>query len=535
MAQLLYNRGITELSQAEAFLNVDKQLEVDPFLLPDMHQAVNRTYRALLSGEKIAVYGDFDADGITATALLVHGLSAFGGRVLPYIPHRSSEGYGLHSSALKKLHDQGVTLVITVDTGITASTEVAKAQKMGVDIVITDHHIPPASLPLAVAVVDPKRSDSAYKSTELAGVGVAFKFLQALLQGSGREELTDEVLDLVTLGTITDMAPLVGENRHWVKHGLQIINNTKRIGLQQMMYHASLEPGTIDVQRISWVLGPRLNAAGRLDDATSSYQLLLTNDVQEASALASDLEIKNAKRKQLTDDLLSRAREKILATGTDFPLLMAGEEDYTPGVMGLVAGRLVEEFNRPVILFKYGAEMCRGSGRSIPEFNLMAALEKCQDILLTFGGHTKAAGFNLHVHKLPELQQRLVDMAQEQLAGLDLRPHIDIDAEVPLSIFAQGTFDKIQQLAPFGSGNPVPTFVSRNVEVTQQNYAGSQNEHIRLKLKHQGVTWDAIGFRLGNLSQEITTQIDIAYNLELDRWNGAERLRINLIDFAPSG
>lgn len=535
IAQLLHNRGISEPSQADIFLSADKRLEVDPFLLPDMHQAVNRTYRALLSGEKIAIYGDFDTDGITATALLVQGLSELGGTVIPYIPHRTSEGYGLHISALKKLHEQGVSLVITVDTGITAISEVEKGQKIGIDIVITDHHLPLGPLPPARAVVNPKRADSEYQSTELAGVGVAFKFLQALIQGSGREALIDRLLDLVTLGTITDMVSLFGENRYWVKRGLQIINNTDRIGLQEMMRCASLEPGNVDAQCISWTIGPRLNAAGRLDDATTSYQLLLTQDPQEASSLASELEEKNARRRQLTNELLVRARETILAAGTELPLLMAGAEDYPSGVMGLVAGRLSDEFNRPVILLKLGTETCRGSGRSIPQFDLMAALEKCQDLLSNFGGHTKAAGFSLPIHKVPELQRRLLNIAQEQLAGLDLRPHLDIDAEVPLSIFAQGTFDQIQLLAPFGSGNPIPTFVSRRVEVVSKQQIGSQNEHLRLKLKQQGTIWDAIGFRLGGSAQEITPHLDIAYNLDLDRWNGEEKLRLSLIDFAPSG
>jgi single-stranded-DNA-specific exonuclease len=500
-----------------------------------MHQAVNRTYRALLSGEKIAIYGDFDTDGITATALLVQGLSELGGIVIPYIPHRTSEGYGLHISALKKLHEQGVSLVITVDTGITAISEVEKGQKIGIDIVITDHHLPLGPLPPARAVVNPKRADSNYQSTELAGVGVAFKFLQALLQGSGREALIDRSLDLVTLGTITDMVSLFGENRYWVKRGLQIINNTDRIGLQEMMRCASLEPGNVDAQCISWTIGPRLNAAGRLDDATTSYQLLLTQDPQEASSLASELEEKNARRRQLTNELLGRARETILAAGAELPLLMAGAEDYPSGVMGLVAGRLSDEFNRPVIILKLGTETCRGSGRSIPQFDLMAALEKCQDLLSNFGGHTKAAGFSLPVHKVPELQRRLLNIAQEQLAGLDLRPHLDIDAEVPLSIFAQGTFDQIQLLAPFGSGNPIPTFVSRRVEVVSKQQIGSQNEHLRLKLKQQDTIWDAIGFRLGSSAHEITSHLDIAYNLDLDRWNGKEKLRLSLIDFAPSG
>jgi single-stranded-DNA-specific exonuclease len=534
LAHLLCNRGISEPSQVELFLSADKRLEADPFLLPDMHQAVSRIYQALLAGEEIAIYGDFDADGITATALLVQGLSALGGRVIPYIPHRYREGYGLQVAALEKLRKQGVSLVITVDTGITAIAEIQKARKMGVDIIVTDHHLPLASLPPALAVVNHKRSDSTCKSAELAGVGVAFKLLQALLKGSGHEELLNRLLDLVALGTITDMIPLTGDNRYWVKRGLELINNTERLGLQEMMRCASLKPGNLDTESISWILGPRLNAAGRLDDAATSYQLLLTQDRQEAASLASELEEKNAKRQRLTSELLERARESIIAAGTDFPLLMTGDESYPTGVMGLVAGRLSEEFYRPVILFRFGPETCRGSGRSISEFDLMAALKDCRDLLSNFGGHTKAAGFSVPTANLTQLQKRLLDLAQTQLAGLDLRPHIDIDAEVPLSVFADDTFKEIQRLAPFGSGNPLPAFVSRHVEIVDQRQIGSQGEHLGLKLKQGGIVWDAIGFRFGNRAQEATTYLDIAYNLYIDRWNGGERLRLKLLDFASS-
>jgi len=534
VAQLLCNRGISEPSQIETFLNADSRLESDPFLLPDIHQAVSRTYQALLTGEEIAIYGDFDADGITATALLVQGLSALGGKVIPYIPHRYREGYGLQVAALEKLRKHGTSLIITVDTGITAIAEIQKARKMGIDIIVTDHHLPLASLPPALAVVDPKRCDSNCQSIELAGVGVAFKFLQALLEGSGREELINSLLDLVALGTVTDMVPLTGDNRYWVKRGLELLNNTERIGLQEMMRSANLKPGNLDTESISWILGPRLNAAGRLDDAATSYKLLLTQDPNEAASLVSELEEKNAKRQRLTAELLERAREKIIAVGTDSPLLMIGDEDYPPGVMGLVAGRLSEEFYRPVILFRFGSETCRGSGRSIPEFDLMAALAGCRDLLSNFGGHTKAAGFTVPTTNLPQLEKQLFTLAEAQLAGLDLRPHIDIDAEVSLSDLTGETFKQIQRLAPFGSGNPLPAFVSRHVEIVDQRHIGSRNEHMGLKLKQEGIVWDAIGFRFGSRTQEITAFMDIAYNLDIDRWNGAERLRLKLLDFAAT-
>jgi len=534
IARLLGNRGISEPSQIEAFLAADSRLESDPFLLPDIQPAITRTYRALLTGEEIAVYGDFDADGITATALLVQGLSALGGKVLPYIPHRHREGYGLQVAALEKLRKHGISLIITVDTGITAIAEIEKAGKMGVDIIITDHHLPLASLLPALAVIDPKRSDSNCKSAELAGVGVAFKFMQALLKGSGREDLINSLLDLVALGTVTDMVPLTGDNRYWVKRGLELLNNTGRPGLQEMIRIAGLKPGNLDTDSISWILGPRLNAAGRLDDAGTSYQLLITQDPKEAASLVADLEEKNSKRQRLTAELLEKAKEKIVAAGPDLPLLMTGDEEYPAGVMGLVAGKLSEEFYRPVILFRFGSDQCRGSGRSIPEFDLMEALANCRDLLSNFGGHTKAAGFTVPTCNLSKFQEQLSVLAETRLAGLDLRPHIDIDAEVSFSALTGETIKQVQQLAPFGAGNPIPSFVSRGVEVVDLRNIGSRNEHVSLKLKQQGIIWDAIGFRLGNRRQEMAGSIDIAYNLDIDRWDGAERLRFKLLDFAAA-
>jgi single-stranded-DNA-specific exonuclease len=533
IAQLLHNRGIFEPAEVELFLSADDRLETDPFLLPDMHQAVNRTYQAMLAGEKIAIYGDFDADGITATALLVQGLQELGGSVIPYIPHRLSEGYGLRTPALEKLHQQGVRLVITVDTGITAIEEVINAGKMGIDIIVTDHHVPLDTLPQAAAVINPKRSDSAYSSTELAGVGVAYKFLQALLKARGKEDVLQNSLDIVALGTVTDMIPLRGENRYWVKCGLELLNNSKRFGLQEMMRCAGLELGSINTEKISWILGPRINSAGRLDDANTSYQLLITKDRQEAISLASELEQKNARRRQVTDQLMTMAKDHIVAGGVERLLLLAEHDNYPQGVMGLVAGRLSEEFNRPVLLIRIGTETCRGSGRSIPQFDLMAALQQCQDILSDFGGHPKAAGFVLPIDNLPQFKQRLQDIAETKLAGLDLRPHIDIDAEVTLTSLAGETFNTIQKLAPFGNGNPIPTFLSRDVEVVQQQQVGSHKDHLRLKLRQKGMLWDAIAFNMGNRINEIAQLLNIVYTLEMDSWNGNERLRLNIIDFVP--
>jgi len=498
-----------------------------------MHQAVARIYRALLSGENIAIYGDFDVDGVTATALLVQGLSTLGGKAIPYIPHRLTEGYGLKVAALENLYHQGISLVITVDCGITALSEVKKARRMGLDVIITDHHTPLPEIPPAIAVVDPKRADSSYPFSELAGVGVALKLLQALLQGIGKEEQLDELTDLVALGTVADIVPLLGENRYLVKQGLKLINVTPRLGIREMIAQAGLNLGSLDTGSISWIIAPRLNAAGRLAHAMTSYKLLVTESPEEAQELSVWLEQKNAERQRLTDKVLAKAREQILAGGVS-PLLVTSDRDYPAGVMGLVAGRLSEEFYRPTIVIRTGEQVSSGSCRSIPEFNIILALSQCSHLLTYFGGHSRAAGFTLPTRNLPRLKQHLSQLAATQLAGIDLRPHLDIDAEVALPDLSGDTFQTIQQLAPFGHGNPVPTFLSRKVEVVDCHAMGSNGEHLRLKLQQGGTVWDSVGFRLGNYLAEVSSPLDIVYNLEVDRWGGGERLRLNILDFAPA-
>jgi len=533
IAQLLYNRGLTELSQLEPFIAGDKRLSGDPSLLPDIQPATARIYRALLSGENIAIYGDFDADGITGTALLVQGLSRLGGKVTPYIPHRLTEGYGLKTAALEKLHQQGVSLVITVDCGITALAEVKRAKRLKLDIIITDHHTPLPEIPPAVAIVNPRRADSAYPFSELTGAGVAIKLLQALLQGIGREEQLDELIDLVALGTVADMAPLSGENRYLVKQGLKLINTTPRLGIREIISQAGLSPGNLDAESISWIIAPRLNAAGRLAHAMTSYKLLMTNSPKEAQGMAVWLEQKNAERQRLTTKVLARAREQILAQGIS-PLLIAGDRDYPTGIAGLVAGRLAEEFYRPALVIRTGEKISSGSCRSIPEFNIILALNQCSRLLSQFGGHSQAAGFTLPTRNLPRLKQYLSQLATEQLAGADLRPQLDIDAEVTLPELSGDTFNAIQQLAPFGRGNPAPAFLSRGAGVVDCRTMGNNGEHLRLKLKQGGTIWDGVGFRLGCYLAEISSHLDIAYNLEIDRWGGKERLRLNILDFAPA-
>jgi single-stranded-DNA-specific exonuclease len=532
VAQLLYNRGI-KLEEIDPFFSADRRLEGNPFLLPDISRAVSRVYKAVLDREKIAVYGDFDVDGVTATVILVEGLSRLGAEVITYIPDRLNEGHGLKISAMEKLQAQGVNLVITVDCGVTDLVEVKKAREMGMDMIITDHHIPLGSLPRAIAVIDPKRKDSVYPYPDLAGAGVAFKLLQALFHKDSREKWLSRLMDLVVLATVTDLVTLVGENRYLVKAGLRELNNSSHVGIQEMVKLAGLRLGELDAEDISWVIGPRLNAAGRMDNASTSYQLLTTQSSEEARLLALELEEKNAERQKLTNEVLSRAKEK-LAAKLNLPVLIDSDESYSIGVIGLVAGKLADEFYKPTIIISLGSELCQGSCRSIPEFDVTVALEECHSLLNTFGGHPLAAGFTVTRQNLAQLEERITKLAADQLGHLDLRPEIVIDADVPLSTLAGDTFNLIQKLSPFGRGNPQPTFLTRQVEAIECRNFGNQGEWLRLKLKQGNVTWQAVDFESRRTREEITSHIDIVYNLEKSRWNGEEVLGLNLRDFAPA-
>jgi single-stranded-DNA-specific exonuclease len=533
LRQLLYNRGITEPSQSQLFFSPDKRLSGDPWLLPDMHQAVARTYQALLSGENIAIYGDFDVDGITATALLIQGLSILGGKAIPYIPHRLTEGYGLNIAALENLHRKGISLVISVDCGITAVREVKRGRRLGMDIIITDHHTPLEVMPPATAVIDPRRNDSVYPFSQLSGVGVALKLLQALFQSGGKEEQLAGLLDLVALGTVADMAPLLGENRYLVREGLQLINASPRLGIREIMTGAGLSTGSLESETISWVIAPRLNAAGRLAHAMTSYKLLMTDSDREAHNLAVWLEQKNLERRRLTEKALVKAREQVLAKGIS-PLLIASDCEFPAGVTGLVASRLSEEFYRPAVVVRVGEQVSSGSCRSIPEFNITLALNQCRNLFLHFGGHSQAAGFTLLTRNLSRLREHLLKMANSQLVGVDLCPRLDIEAEVALSDLGGGTLQMLQKLAPFGQDNPVPTFLSCGIEVVNCQTMGNNGGHLRFKLRQGGSIWDGVAFRLGNCLAEVSPLVDIVYNLEVDRWCGEEKLRLNILDFAPA-
>ncbi len=534
LVQLLRNRGITDPTQFEPFLAADERLTGDPSLLPGMGKAVERIRRALLQGEPVAVYGDFDADGITGTALLTQGLSLLGGTAIPYIPHRFDEGYGLNNAALQSLAQQGVALVITVDCGTRDLGEVEFARQVGLDVIITDHHSTPAILPPALSAINPKRTDSSYPFRELAGVGVAFKLLQALAQGSGKEADLKHFHDLVALGTIADLAPILGENRYFVKQGLQAINRGPRPPLQQLALYAGLHGREIDTRAISFVLGPCLNAAGRVNHALLAYRLLTSSLPDEAAELARQLVAINAERQRLTEEVLAKARRQVLAAGVESPLLMAAGPDFVAAVIGVVAGKLTDEFHRPAVVLDLGEETSHGSARSIPEFDIIAALTQCEDLFVRFGGHPQAAGFTIPTTQIPLLRERLLTLTGRELATADLSPALLIDAEVKLPSLRGRIMKLIEQLSPFGQGNPEPLFISRGINVVECRKMGDGGEHLRFKLRDGNVIWDAVGFGLGVKAAQIDSPLDIVYNLEVDKRSQYGTLRLNLLDFAPT-
>lgn len=532
--QILFNRGITDPAAAESFLAIGPDLAHDPSLLADMDLAVARIERALAAGEMIAVYGDFDADGICGTAVLVEGLARLGGNMVSYFPHRVQEGYGLNTDSLDGLQAQGVSLVITVDCGISNTAEVEHARRHGLDVIVTDHHNVMSSMPPALAVVNAKRPDSCYPFSQLAGVGVAYKLLQAVCRARGHERGLEEMLDLVAIGTVADKVPLLDENRSLVHRGLQVLRRTRRPGLQAMMETARLEPGYVDTEAIGWTIGPRLNAPGRLDHAITTYRLIMSTAAEEARPLARQLEEKNQQRQKLTEEFLARAKGQLGPAGAERPILVVGGEDYPSGIAGLIAGRLAEEFYRPAIVYELKESAASGSARSIPEFNVVGALSQCCDLLQRFGGHPTAAGFALPRENLEAFGGRLLEIAGRELAGVDLRPHLNVDVEMPLSSVTGRTFRLLERFAPFGQENPVPVCLSRRAAVVEHRPIGAASQHLRLRLRDGRVSWKAIAFDLGPMDSEIAPEIDIVYNLVRDRWNGEETLGLNILDFSPS-
>jgi len=536
-ATLLYQRGLRDQPSIAAFLSTDYKRGIhDPFLMKGMDVAARRVAAAIAEGEPIAVYGDFDTDGVTAVTLLMQAIGAMGGEIRPYIPHRLREGYGLNTEAIEQLAAEGVRLLITVDCGISNVREVAQAQERGIDVIVTDHHTPPAMLPEAYAVVNPKQPGCEYPYKQLVGVGIAYKLVQALARLGVKMPLRGrDLLDVVALGTVTDMGPLNGENRVLVQAGLESINTTQRPGIKALILAAGLVQGKISAGDISFMLGPRLNAAGRIDDALLSYQLLLADDFPAARVLADTLNQANRRRQELTKEIQGLARQQVQDLGKQANrIVILDSEGYPAGLVGLVAAKLVEELARPVLMLERGPETSRGSARSIPGFNMIEALTACDDLFVRYGGHSAAAGFTIATERLPELEARLLDYAAKHLPDEMLTPALEIDADVPLGALNWALLEQIAVLEPFGQSNPQPVLISRRVRVISSRATGAEGQHLKLRLDDGagGPSYDAIAFRLGQLAPHFAKPrvIDIAYTLEANEWNGSRNLQLNIKD-----
>jgi len=539
LRQLLYNRGYSTDAQARAFLKAETDFEPDPFQLTGMGQATERVCFALERGEPVAIYGDYDVDGVTATALLVQTLRAFGGNVEGYIPNRFDEGYGLNVDALDNLKSKGVKLVITVDCGIRSPREAEHARDIGLDLIITDHHHPAAGeLPPALAVINPKQPADAYPDKNLAGVGIAYKMAEALFTcraPSTRLQLLD-LLDLVALGTVADLAPLTGENRSLVRKGLKQIHVTKRQGLYSLANVAEMVIGKTTAGQIGFILGPRLNAAGRLESALAAFELLTTTDVMAAGQLAQQLDIQNRRRQDLTRQTQERAEALALADETEPLLLLAVDREFNPGVVGLAASRLTEKYYRPAIVAAQGETETRGSCRSIPEFHITDALDECADVLVRHGGHAAAAGFTVRNERLPELIERLKGIAQRKLGELDLRKNLTADMEIPLAHLNHELLKNLTYFEPTGYGNSEALFVSRDVKVRSSRTVGADGKHLKLTLEGEhGSAVDGIAFRMGDVLPPLAPCVDVIYTFEPNEYNGRTSLQVNIKDLKPTG
>jgi single-stranded-DNA-specific exonuclease len=539
VVQVLYNRGLHDPAAVTAFLAATVA-DDNPFKLKGLNEAVARLRQAIRTGEPIAVYGDYDVDGVCATVLLVRVLQSLGGRVREYIPSRFDEGYGLNYEALHKLASQGVRLVVTVDCGVRAVKQIDQAQQLRLDVIVTDHHTVGETLPAAVAVVNPHRDDCLYPYKGLSGVGLAYKLAQGLLRANQRVRLPttrtdlaeDDLLDLVALGTVVDLAPLSGENRMLVVQGLARLNAPQWPGLRALMAVAGVQPGRVGADTLGYVLGPRLNASGRLEHARTSFQLLVADSEEDAAKLAQQLDDVNRRRQEITLAAYERAREAVADQLPDARLLFVVGKDYPQGVIGLVAGRLADEFYRPAVVVELGETKSKGSARSIPEFDISKALDRCQSLLVKHGGHKAAAGFTVVNENLPALREQLQVLAVDELAEVELRPTLHIDAEMPLAELRPATFEMLEQLAPFGQDNPPPLLVSRHVVVRDRRLVG--NGHLKLGVSDGGVVWDAIAFRQAELADSLARHIDLVYRPEISEWNGEKRFQLNVQDLQPS-
>lgn len=580
--QLLYNRGLKTQAKIDEFFNPDYGEDLhDPFLMLGMDKAVKRIFKAIKNKEKIAIFGDYDADGVCGTVILKTILEALGAKLSGvFIPNRMIEGYGLNNEAVKKAASQKTDLIITIDCGITDFGEIKLANSLGIEVIITDHHLVGQKVPAAKIIIDPFQKGDKYPFKELSGAGVVFKLAQALLKSSKfprprqrsaeggqvpssklNEGWEKWLLDLVAIATVADCMPLLGENRTLVRYGLIVLAQTQRIGLQELMRVARLSPSfqaetlktNLDGYSLGFILAPRLNAAGRIHHANLAFELLTTESRQQASEMAQRIDDFNRQRQKLTDEIVSqveqRAKKQLLDNNQ--PVIIEADKDWSPGIVGLVAGRIADRYHRPTIIFNQKEATSRGSARSIPGFNIIEAISFCADLLKEFGGHPASAGLCLNNEKLPLFKEKINQYTRAKLIGEDLIPALEVDLEVEAGDISWEFFDKLVNFEPFGQANPAPVFLFKNLEILNCRFVGNGSQHLKLELKSeklQNKIFKAIGFRLanpvrnrisngarnGNQDLKIGDKIDIVFEFIVDEWNGSRELQMKIIDINKS-
>lgn len=535
LATILANRNILEEEDIRLFLNPTRNDFYNPFLITDMDIAVNRIIKAIENKENITIYGDYDVDGITSITVLKSFLNDIGVETNTYIPNRLIEGYGLNKEAINKISKKGCNLMITVDCGISAIEEIEYANSLGIETIITDHHEAGNEIPKAIAVIDNKRKDSKYPFRELAGVGVVFKLIQAIgITLKLKEESYLKYLDIVCIGTISDIVPLVDENRVIAKLGLLLVAQTKNIGLRSIINSSGYNK--IDSNTISFGVAPRINACGRMGKAEEALELFLSKDKNEVNELTNKLNEHNRKRQETEKTIFENAVEKIKEEHLDEnKAIIVGGENWHHGVIGIVSSKITEMYFKPSILFSFEEDgIGKGSGRSIPGFDLHEALMKCSDTIEKFGGHSMAVGITVKKDNLEKFKKEFEQIATQSKID-EIIPIINIDAKVDLSDIDKEMVESLKQLEPFGEANKMPVFAFKNLKIDSIR-ALSEGKHLKLTLKDNNYIINAIGFNIGYLANEyrIGDKIDVAGVLEINTFNGVDNLQINIKDIMKS-
>jgi len=538
--QLLFNRDLKDKKEMEKFLNPSASDFFDPFLFNNMAAGVDLIIKHIKAGNKIVVYGDYDADGVTSTAILAQVLTILKAKIEIYIPDRTGEGYGLNKKAIDEFLKNDLKLIITVDGGIRNKEEVEDAKKKGLDIIITDHHVAPEEKDLpGCLIINPNVAGENYPFKNLAGVGVAAKLAEAIISRARLEEgikkkLREQTLDLAAIGTVADCVSLVGENRILVREGLKVLNKNKRMGLNELIKVAQIN-GRIEEWNIGFQIAPRLNAAGRMERANTAFELLTTKNKEEAEALARRLNNRNIDRQRITEEIMAEIEKKI-ATGKMDKIIIGvcplkeeeEREVWNEGVIGLVAGKLCDKYYRPVLVITKGQEGYKGSGRSIPEFNIIAALEEGKEFLERYGGHPAACGFSVKEGNIKKFTSKIKEIAKIKLAGVDLRPKLEIEAELGLEEVSQNLVKDIASFSPFGQDNPRPKFISQQAQIKDIINMGIDGQHI--KFRFNGLWALAFGRSEEWKDFKIGDRVDIVYYVENNNFNGRSEVQLKLID-----